>query len=68
MDGALERIGARVEFNAAPYGMHSAAKIIYGEGAPGQNIEQAAVGVLYIDRANGNRTYRRVAKGWNAVE
>ncbi len=68
IDNHFELIGPRIPLHASPYAMRGNSAVIYGEGVPRAGSPTAPIGTLYVDKMDGNRTYRRVNGGWRLLD
>lgn len=62
-NGTPECLGARLEFNAAPYSMTSGKKVIYGSGVPSEALLEP-VGTMYVDRTAFGQTWIKGPNTW----
>lgn len=62
--GTMRIIAPRLRLTAAPYAMSSGLKVIYGNGNPDSSLPEAPLGTVYVDRNDGNRTWKLGKTGW----
>ena len=67
-DGRVEVVGPRVRLSAAPYAASGGRRVLYGEGSPIDGNVKAEIGCFYVDRANGNVTWKRNNVGWGQLD
>ncbi len=62
-NGGLELIAPRLRLTAAPYAFTAGVKVVYGEGPPAPAMS-APAGTMYVDRSDGNVTWKLAKSGW----
>jgi hypothetical protein len=67
--GREELIGPRIMLSAAPYAFSSGVNVIKGNGNPASAApSQTAVGTIYLDVSDNNRTWKRTSAGWVKID
>jgi len=62
--GGYEVLGPRLPLTAAPYAWRIGIKVLFGVGIPSSTAAEAQLGALYVDRADGGRTWKMTNTGW----
>ena len=64
-----ELIGPRLALSTAPYAVSGGVAVRFGSGQPSDTtVSGVPVGTMYVDRADGNRTWKKLATGWKRLD
>lgn len=67
-NGGMEIIAPRLHLTAAPYAFTAGVKVIYGTGTPTETSVSAPIGTIYVDRTNGDATWKLTKLGWKQID